>query len=205
MTPTQKWVIAIHAVSSLGALLVVILAIWGDWVRSVLAAPGLRVALRNREGLMTFDKDGVPVRYYHLVVSNSRRWAPARNVIAYMTQMDRSEPDGRWQPAFQTGPVPLPWQFDQHHPGLPLIGYERICDLGFIAKGKPFELARRFQPYSLDPKLGAKQQLRAHVIAVADNGQSEPAVVEIAWDGEWADGATEMGAHLVVTLREAKA
>ena len=36
------------------------------------------------------------------------------------------------------------------------------------------------------------------VIAVADNGQSEPALIEISWNGNWSDAAGEMSRHLVV-------
>jgi len=36
------------------------------------------------------------------------------------------------------------------------------------------------------------------VVAVADNGQSKPIRIEVAWDGNWSDDTEEMSRHLVV-------
>jgi hypothetical protein len=54
------------------------------------------------------------------------------------------------------------------------------------------------RPNNFDPTLPAGGKLRAHVQAVADNGDSKPIVVEISWDGMWAIGSDEMHGHLIV-------
>ena len=40
-------------------------------------------------------------------------------------------------------------------------------------------------------------KMGVHAIAVADNVQSPELMIEIAWDGEWKDGAQEMSEHLI--------
>ena len=198
MTTADKWKIAIEMVAAVAVLILAVLAIWGDWVRSILAAPKLKVSLRSEEGVPTSSQDGSPVRYYHLVVSNSRRWAPARNAIPYIRMVERPGPDGQWRPAMFTGPVTLWWQFGKHTPGLPMIGQERICDLARIVQGKNFELVPMFRPNSLDATLEPSMKMRVHVFVNADSGESPDTVIEIAWDGNWVDGAQEMRRHLVL-------
>ena len=36
------------------------------------------------------------------------------------------------------------------------------------------------------------------VIAAGDNAESNPLVIEIAWDGEWSDDTDTMSKHLVI-------
>ena len=198
MTSTEFWTLIIQGFATIAALVLAVLAIWGDWVRSKLAAPRLKMSLRRQEGELTSFSDGRPVRYYHLVVSNSRGWAPARNVVAYITLVERPGPDGQWRPAMFTGPIALPWQFGKFAPGLPSIGRDRICDLARIPKDQPFELTPTFCPNNLNPVLNMSERMRIHAVAMADNGESPPIIIEVAWDGRWVDGAQEMAGHLVM-------
>ena len=198
MTESESWNLIIQSVAAFGTLIIAILAIWGDWVRSLLAAPKLKISLRSNSGEFTQFGDGRKVRYYHLVVTNTRRWAPCRNVVAYLTRVERPGPDDNWQQVLRTGPVVLPWQFGKFYAGLPIIGRERICDLARISEDEGLELVPEFRPNNLDPTLRSAGQLRAHVVAIGDNGESSPCVVQFAWDGNWEEGSSEMRTHLVV-------
>lgn len=198
MTSAERWTLVIQGLAIGAALALAVLAIWGDWVRSILAAPKLTTSLRSQEGELTTFGDGRPVRYYHLVVKNSRRWAPARNVVPYVILVERPGPDGHWRPAMFTGPISLPWQFGRFTAGLPLIGRDRICDLGRVAQGQDFELTTVFRPHNFDPIVRSSEKMRVHAAAIGDNGESPPLVVEIAWDGHWIEGAKEMQRHLVI-------
>ncbi len=198
MNSTDTWTIVIQAVAAFGTLALAALAIWGEWFRSIFAAPKLNVALRSASGELTKYGDGRPVRYYHLLVSNSRRWAPCRNVVAYLTRVERPGPDGNWQQALRTGPIVLPWQFGKFHRGLPNIGREQICDLARISEEDGLELVPEYRPNNLDPTMRTAGRLRAHVVAIGDNGESDACVVEFAWDGKWHEGSSEMADYLVV-------
>jgi hypothetical protein len=193
---SDTWQIVIQAAAAFGTLLAVAVAIWGDWFRSVLAPPSLSVSLRDREGELTTQDNGVKVRYYHLAVANPRRWAPAKNVTVYVNLLESPGPDGRWRPAMVSGPIPLVWQFGivPSH-----VGHTRLCDLAKVVNGGDFQLTTLFLPNNFPGILTGPGKLRCQCVAIADNAESEPCAVEFAWDGQWADGAKEMSSHLVVT------
>lgn len=198
MNTTELWTVVVQAIAAFGTLVLAALAIWGEWFRSIFAAPKMIITLREGSGELTTFGDGRPVRYYHLLVSNSRRWAPCRNVVAYLTRVERPSTDGSWQQALRTGPVVLPWQFGKFHRGLPTIGRDWICDLARISEADGLELVTEFRPNNLDTSLRTAGRLQAHVVAIGDNGESEPCVVEFDWDGAWKVDASEMAKHLVV-------
>ncbi len=198
MTDYEKYSVAIQLVVAFGTIVVAVVAIWGNYLRSVLASPRLNLRLYKAEGEPTKYNNGRNLRYYHLVVSNKRNWAPAMNVVVHITLLERPGPDGEWRPAMYSGAVPLVWQFGQFYAGLPSIGREHICDLGRIVEGGEFELKTQFHPNNFDITVGENKKARVHLQAVADNAKSNPLVVEVAWDGKWSPGTQEMATHLVV-------
>ena len=198
MTEFETYSIATQIIVALGTITVAIVAIWGDLLRSKLASPRLNISLDSPEGDPTKYSDGRNLRYYHLLVKNNRTWSTAKNVIVHITLLERPGPDGEWQAAMYSGPVPLVWQFGQYYSGLPSIGRERICDFGRIVEGSGFELKTQFRPNNFDCTVVAGQKARVHLQAVADNAQSNILLLEVAWDGKWALGAKEMASHLIV-------
>lgn len=202
MTAYEKYSVATQVLVAFGTIVVAVVAIWGDYLRMLFGAPQLKLRLLNPEGEPTKYDDGRDVRYYHLAVSNDRSWAPAKNVVVHITFMERLGPDGQWQPAMYGGPIPLVWQFGQFYAGLPSIGRERICDFGRIAEGGEFRLKTQFNPNNVDSTVGANKRMRVHLEAVSDNAQSNPLVVEVAWDGLWSLDTKAMGNHLII--KEAK-
>jgi hypothetical protein len=60
------WNLIMQIFSAIGSMLVVIIAIWGDWIRTKLVPPKLRIIASNTKGeLTTFSPTGVRVIYYH--------------------------------------------------------------------------------------------------------------------------------------------
>jgi len=84
------------------------------------------------------------------------------------------------------------------HPQTLLIGPNRVCDLGRIVSGSPFELMLYFTPNSFDREVRANQKIHVELTAVADNGESNPIRIEISWNGNWSDDTIEMSQNLVV-------
>jgi hypothetical protein len=97
-----------------------------------------------------------------------------------------------------SGPLQLTWQFPEFNPQLLLIGPDRVCDLGRIINRNPFELMLYFTPNNFSKDVKANQKVQVEIVAVADNGKSEPIRIEIAWNGDWSDDTIEMSRHLIV-------
>jgi hypothetical protein len=110
----------------------------------------------------------------------------------------RSAADGCLVERSFSGPLQLTWQFPENHPQSLLIGPKRVCDLGRIIEGNPFELMLYFTPNSFEKYVDVNQKIQVELLAVAENGKSNPIRVEIAWDGNWSDDIIEMSRNLVV-------
>lgn len=167
-------------------------------VRSWWPGPKLRVLPHNPLGELTTLADGTPVRYYHLTVTNDRKWSTAHNVRVLLTNIFQPAADGSWVDRSFGGPLQLTWQSPELHEQYPSIGPDYVSDLGCIVKGRQFGLTPYVIPNDFNGFVGPNQSIRVKVVAVADNGKSEPALIEIAWNGNWSDEAEEMGHHLIV-------
>jgi hypothetical protein len=202
MTCYEIWSLLIQGVVAVGSLLVailaIIIAIWGERMRSWGFGPKLKLSLLNPKGERNDLNDGRPCCNYHLLVTNTRKKAPAHNVQVFLTKIFRSTADGSLVDRSFSGPLQLTWQFPENNPQSLLIGPKRVCDLGRIIKGQPFELMLYFTPNSFEKYVAANQKIQVELLAVADNAESKTTRVEIAWDGKWNDDTTEMSHNLVV-------
>jgi hypothetical protein len=198
MTCYEIWSLVIQGVVAVGTLIVAIIAIWGDHIRSWWSGPRLKVPLLNPMGELNPLNDGRQCRNYHLKVTNNRKGSPAHNVQVFLMKVFRSAADGTLVDRSFSGPLQLTWQFPEYNPQLLLIGPDHLCDLGRIIQGNPFELMLYFTPNNFTKDVEANQKILVEVVAIANNGESEPLRIEIAWDGNWSDDTIEMCRHLVL-------
>ncbi len=199
MSDTQFWIqTGVQIGVVLATLLLAVLAIWGNSIRSKLVGPKLTLKLFDPLGERIDLSDGSEARYYHLRVTNTRRTARANNVRVVLTKVMRSAADGSFPSESLTGPIQLTWQHGHSMPQYPTIGPAINCDLGFIVKGKRFMLCTLFVPNNLNPQVLKDQKIRIEALAVSDETESKPVCVEIAWDGDWKEDAKEMSKHMVV-------
>jgi len=198
MTTYEIWSLIIQGLLGIGTLLLAVLAIWGGLFRSWWSGPKLKVLLHNPLGELMNLNDGRPVRHYHLRVVNGRKWAPANNVRVLLTKIFQPTEDGRLVDRSFSGPLQLTWQFPQFHAQYSFIGTDDISDLGCIIKGDRFVITPYITPNNFTGFVSPNQRIKLEVVAVADNGQSDPILIEITWDGAWNDDNEEMGRHLVV-------
>ena len=175
-----------------------IVAIWGHMLRARWFGPRLRLRLHDRRGEVSKFSDGAMARFYHLLVWNERRAAPAHNVRVVVTAVFRPSADGAMTPTALSGPVQLQWQFQPSKPQFQTIGAESVCDLGYIRQGEEFTLALPSHPISLDPTLKAGHRMLVVVAALADECESNELRLEISSDGKWCEDADEMSKNLVV-------
>ncbi len=147
-------------IAALGTWAIAIIAIWGESIKSHFGGPKLEIALLDPEGKITTFGDGTPVRYYHLTISNKRRWNQAHNVRVVICKITKPAADKSFtheEPL--SGPLQLHWQFPFVHPQYPTIGPDDICDLGFLKKGEHFELATYIKPNNINTKLASNQRM----------------------------------------------
>jgi hypothetical protein len=192
---------------AIGTILVAILAIWGDWFRFKLGLrPGLVLSLHDPKGeFITIDEsiDGLkiestPTYYYHLKVSNKKRWTQAINVRVVITSLLTSTSDGHLVNQPLAGPLQLMWRHSQFHPPYSIVGPDDYCDLGFIKRGQNFKLTPVINPNNFPATLQPNKMRRLILKAEADNAESNNLIIDIHWDGMWVADQNLMASHLVV-------
>ncbi len=190
-----------------GTIGAVVLALFGDWIRSRLAPARLSLAYENAsKGVKTpvtlTSPDGSvrteEGRYYYLRVHNARRWVPVTGVQVFLLRLEERDPAGRMQPAW-IGEVPMRWRDQEVHPLARTIGAPAECDLCAVIKGKWIELQTLIAPLALERQRRGACHIVLTLQARGVETDSNLLRIEIAWDGLWADDSEDMARHLVVT------
>lgn len=201
----EAWKIILQAVTALvGVVGIGWTIIWA------IRGPRLRISLLDARGYPTRygDSPDAPESFfYHLRVRNKRRWTAshARVKIIKLTKKYQGREDWKQRTAvclvWTTLPSPKLYLLD-------VLGLdEEACNLGFIIKGRSFQLdamdpARIGQnekwPPGFDGFVHANEAMRLELVAVAETARSNILHLEITWDGQWRDEPAEMQKHLVV-------
>lgn len=210
MTPTwQFWLSwGVQAAIAFGTIGAVVVALFGDWFRAWLSPPKLSISLKNEIGVIekaaflpSQDDKVTDSRWYHIRIENLRRWSPAREVQLLLLQFAEPDSAGHFQ-ATWTGELPLKWAHQQIKPLRPTIGAPQDCDLCSVTKmpdgTHQLEWYPLIRPYFLDATWGSPHKFAVTLQARSLETESNLLRVEIAWDGQWADDATQMSRHLVV-------
>lgn len=181
---------------------IAILAIWGDPIRARLAGPRLAVTLLTADGERT-QWTGPQIapkwtRFYHLRVTNNRRSAAAKNVRVVLTGLARARADQAFAIVPLSGPLQLTWQFPNVSPQYPVVGPDNTCDLGHVESDSGFSFALYVTPNNFQGRIQGNERMRVEIRVLADNGESEPLFLEVAWDGKWSEDTVEMRRHLIV-------
>lgn len=192
--------------------LVVLAALFGEWVRARLFKPKLRLILEKprgeeaetgirspptEDGTVEVRKEAA--RYYHLRVSNQRRWSPATQVQVYLLRIDERGPDRQYRPQW-SGEIPLLWQYYEALSPIRTIGPSRNCALCSIVKGKWVGLHPAVMPLGFRDQYRDTANLRLLLQAQSIEINSDTLLVQIDWDGKWEDGEAEMARHMVVSF-----
>jgi hypothetical protein len=208
----MEWSTFWNSVGAVGSILVAIMAIWGEWVRSIFVGPKLKLIPHNFRGTITtlteIDRKTLePIRsykaiYYHLRVDNSRRWVTAKNCRVLLRQLHRRGPDGEFHIIPLVVPLQFVWSPAEWAPTLQTVADNEILDLGAIT-----ELSGKFEPKcyvtsaNFQGFVGPNEAVRYSLSIVADNYVSPKVqVFEVAWNGKWSENLDDMEKY--VTIKE---
>jgi hypothetical protein len=200
----------VQAAVALATFAAVLVALFGQAFRAKFFPPRLAVNLADPLGektqaRLTWFEDGVQkersedARYYHLAVRNSRRWSPANQVQVVLLAVEQPGADGRFV-ATWTGDIPLGWRHQQVYSGPRTIGPTGHVDLCSVVKGKWLQLHPLVMPFNLEVVKRNSANLILRVQARSNEADSAILSIQVSWDGQWHDGATEMQRHLVVRV-----
>ena len=192
------WVSFAVAAGTIGA---VIVALFGQAFRAkyfpakltldIVSADGELTALQSQNGT------SIQTRFYHIRVTNSRRWSPGTGVSVVLLQVEEPGPDGRLQIRW-TGDVPFGWRHRQLFPVSRTIGAQADIDLCSVTQSGHLQLHLLLIPFNLEAVRSKASTMVLSVQARGDQTDSTVLRVQIAWDGKWEQGAAEMRHHLDV-------
>jgi hypothetical protein len=194
MKELANWLVAI------GTLTAVVVAIWGEFLRSKLAPPKLRFVLHNTRGTVTRITQGPRVIYYHLKIVNSRPWFLAKNCQVRLIDISQRGPDNNFRPVPNPVPPTFVWSPAGFVPVATNISKEQIFDFGRVTEGgQEFEPVLHFYPNNFQGRIGANQAIRYALEVVGDNVSKVAALVlEVAWNGQWTDNLDIMSRNLTI-------
>ena len=207
MTPTSEfwmgWIVQVAI--AVGTISAVLVALFGGWLRGRLAPPRLMLKLENADGVKTPVSLKAPDgstretmgRWYHVRVSNERRWSPATQVQVFLLRVEEPDAAGEFKVTW-LGEIPIRWRDQEIKPLVRTIGHADDCDLCSVVEEKWLELHPLVIPHALDARRRTSCRLIVTLQARGVEADSNLLRVEIAWDGKWSEDADEMAHHMVV-------
>jgi hypothetical protein len=197
--------LTIDAAVAVGTIAVAVLAIWGDWVRSILAPSKLRIVLHTPSGDPTTNHLGNRLMYYHLKVINDRPWLKAENCRVELKALSRRGPDQVFHRVRLAVPSQYVWAPAELTPSLITLAKERVLDFGFVMEnGAQFRPTLYSFPNNFQGYVAANEAVRFHLSIEANNYSSpKEHIFEVAWDGQWSHEPETMSQHLVIRVVEA--
>lgn len=204
--PGFWWNWGVQALVALGTIGAVLVALFGDFLHP----PKLRLSLDNPNGVFalvqhtvtdtgggTFQSAAQDARYYHMRVTNHRRWFSAHHVQVLLLQVEALGQDNNVEVKW-TGEIPLGWQNQALYPTARTIGHAASVDLCSVVRGQWLQLHPLMRPINLTVFWPAPCALTLTLQARGDEGDSPPVRVRVAWDGQWADGSQGLQGHLSI-------
>jgi hypothetical protein len=200
----QFWIdIVVKVAGVIGTWAVATIALFGGWLRSKLAR--LTLALKEPKGLKVphviprgdGSEEQTEARWYFARVENARRWISADGVYIIIISVEQPDASGAYTVRWK-GEMPLRWR----HGDLlsKKIGYPAECDICCVVKqSRPIV---RFHPLiqtdDLQSTFTNEFHMRMTLQAKGIETETEPLVLKIDWDGQWADETEQMAHYFVI-------
>ncbi len=169
---------------------------------STMVASGMTASQLAQSQVQQYTR---PARYYYVSVRNARGWPIAHDVRILITRLERPDPGGRPTTVW-TGEIPLGWEHAAIHPASRTVGRPARADLA-VAAQDPTEVSERRNQLHLMPVIEPNNFQRSYytatqfwltLIGTSNETDSPPLRLEMAWDGQWEAGDSEMERHLKI-------
>ncbi len=197
------WNLSVNVAVAIGTIGAVLVALFGQAFRGKFFPPRLSLRLTDGNGEATrVTIDGgrtEQARFYHLVVSNTRRWSPAHEVRIVLLQVEEPGPTGALQVTWE-GDIPFGWRHNVLFPVTRTIGADAFADLCSVGQGGWLRLQLLLAPFNLEIERRRASTLVLTLQARSAEVDSPIVRIRVAWDGQWEGGEVEMRRHMLVEL-----
>lgn len=206
--PWQFWTNwIVQAAVAIGTLAAVVVALFGKWLRAKWVPPCLQLSIENHRGTKSpciISKQGGPAtqsesRWYHLKLENARRWSPAPGTDVLLLNLEEEDAAGRFNSIWR-GAMPIKWRSFGYLPGGRTVGYPAECDLLSVVRDGGLDIHPVVIEFPMNAHRNTACKFVMTVQARSIDADSNVLRIQIAWDGNWADGNDEMMRHLVITV-----
>ncbi len=202
MQPYPWLSLVVNILVATGTLGAVVVALFGNWIQLRFFPPKLTIGLLDPDGekVDVTTSTGQKVdeaRYYHLLVSNSRRWFTARNVDVRLLQIEEPAPGGGWRTIWQAT-APISCRNQAFNPMKHDIGSDMDFDICSVRKSGRVQIHPILVPNNLPTVWTPPCDLILSFQARSTEIDTRIIRVRISWDGVWHDGTKEMKDHFKI-------
>lgn len=178
----------------------VFVALFGDYWKSKIYGPRLKISLPEPKGQMNETIDGDIRNYYHLKIENKGK-LQAKNVIVLLLKVEEEWQGGKR--ALWDGEVPLRWIYSEIYQRMWFdILDSHKCDLISISKDE-LRIMTSFNSKGLTVMWKDPCNFYLTIVAKSDETISDPVMIHVVWDGKMAD-FDKMKDHLSINLETVK-
>jgi hypothetical protein len=191
-------------IGAVGTWAVVVMAVFGDWVRSWYK-PALKVSKGTFSNLLALHNNGQSARYYLVGVSNGRRAVrSAHEVQLVLTRIEKSGPKGI-EILFDEI-MPLSWVRQELHPLLTrTVGTDATAALFFVQGDGLLGFTPAMAPSGMLANHFPRDHRGATTLwitlqALSIETDSAPIRLRIEWDGGWRNDKVGLEASCRVSV-----
>ncbi len=191
------WNIMIQILTATITLLVGVIAIWGDLIRSKFSPLKLEILPQNLSGEFTTWYNGPnsgKVNYYHLKVVNKSNWQLAKHCRVLLTGMYKMDSKGSFVYTEFNALHPFEWSPSENGKEYVDITDSHVFDFGRIYENfNSFKVATRWYPNNFKGILMPNEIIRYCLkIDAVGFRQKKDQIFEVTWNGQWSDDEEKM-------------
>jgi hypothetical protein len=199
------WNIIVQIITASVTLIVGIIAIWGDFIRSKFSPIKLEILPQNITGELTsISYNGsvmCKVYYYHLKVINKSNWQLAKHCRVLLTGIYKKDSKGFFVYTEFNALHPFVWTPAEDDKEYVDITESHVFDFGRILENaNEFNLATKRYPNNFQGHLMANETIR-YCLKIDAIGfrQEKDQIFEVTWNGHWSDDALIMRNNVKIT------
>ena len=191
------WNIVVQILTATITLLVGVIAIWGDLIRSKFSPLKLEILTQNLSGELTTWYNGPntgKVYYYHLKVINKSNWQLAKHCRVLLTGMYKKDSKGLFVYTEFNALHPFEWTPAEDDKEYVDITDSHVFDFGRIYENvNSFKVATRRYPNNFKGILMPNETIRYCLqIDAVGFRQKKDHIFEVTWNGQWSDDEEKM-------------